>query len=97
MKYAFDRSIVNLLANACRFTVEGCIKLSISKVPDKVSAEEWIQFTVSDTGTGCEQEDASQAFEPYFSTSESVRAAPYGFYAAPVTCSTTRCFCSLAL
>ena len=55
--------LLNLLSNASKFTEHGTISLSASK--EYVRNEEWIQFTVTDTGTGISQEKIQLLFEPF--------------------------------
>ena len=51
--------LVNLLANACKFTEEGDVTLALDRDGDSV------QFTVHDTGIGMNAEQIARIFEPF--------------------------------
>ncbi|MDQ8184992.1 two-component regulator propeller domain-containing protein [Pelagicoccus sp. SDUM812002] len=55
----------NLLTNACKYTDEGSIKLRGDLAGDHVA------FSVSDTGTGIEEEDLRRIFDPFFKVERS--------------------------
>ncbi len=55
----------NLLGNACKFTREGSITLAGRSL--LVANEEWIEFTVTDTGRGMTPEEQSKVFTPFVS------------------------------
>ncbi len=55
----------NLLGNACKFTKEGQVSLHIE--PQTVRGEEWVEFTVADSGRGMSPEEQSKAFVPFVS------------------------------
>lgn len=58
------QSVSNLLANAAKFTREGRIELKIKR--RETSAEDWIQFSVRDTGIGMTPEQLRRVFSPFF-------------------------------
>jgi len=51
--------MVNFLSNACKFTTEGTIILSVTQ------SEKWLWLTVSDTGRGIPDECLGQLFKPF--------------------------------
>ena len=57
------QNLLNLLSNACKFTVNGVISLQVTSKP--VNGEDWIVFTVSDTGMGISKEDAENLFDEF--------------------------------
>jgi signal transduction histidine kinase len=52
--------LINLLNNACKFTAEGCIEVSITGNVDCLTT------TVSDTGMGIDPQDQPNLFEKFF-------------------------------
>jgi signal transduction histidine kinase len=55
--------LLNLLSNACKFTKQGRVRLSIE---NEVSPEgDWVVFRVSDTGVGLTGEQAARLFQPF--------------------------------
>lgn len=55
------RSLVHVLDNALKFTTEGSVTLAVTVDMDKMQAV----YTVEDTGSGIEADDAEKIFEPY--------------------------------
>lgn len=55
------RSLVHVLDNALKFTTEGSVTLAVNVDMDKMQAV----YTVEDTGSGIEADDAEKVFEPY--------------------------------
>ena len=55
------RSLVHVLDNALKFTTEGSVTLAVTVDIDKMQAI----YTVEDTGSGIEADDAEKVFEPY--------------------------------
>ena len=55
------RSLVHVLDNALKFTTEGSVTLAVTVDMDKMQAI----YTVEDTGSGFEADDAEKVFEPY--------------------------------
>ncbi|SOB59531.1 CHASE4 domain protein [Pseudodesulfovibrio profundus] len=62
--------LINLLNNAVKFTEDGYIKISASKVPDGV------QFSVSDTGKGISSNDVPRLFELFYQADRGDRETP---------------------
>jgi signal transduction histidine kinase/CheY-like chemotaxis protein len=52
--------LLNLLSNACKFTEKGLIRLSVSRT--SAAGEEWVSFTVKDTGIGMSPEQVEKLF-----------------------------------
>jgi signal transduction histidine kinase len=67
--------LLNLLGNACKFTDNGDIQLSVSR--DQAGRAEWLSFTVSDTGIGISPEHLHRVFEDFNQASVST-AVKYG-------------------
>jgi len=55
--------LLNLLSNACKFTVNGVIGLEVTS--REVEAAPWLMFKVSDTGMGITKEDAELLFDEF--------------------------------
>lgn len=55
------RSLAHVLDNALKFTTEGSVTLAVTVDMDKMQAI----YTVEDTGSGIEADDAEKVFEPY--------------------------------
>ncbi len=55
----------NLLSNAIKFTAEGIVRLTVE--PRTVRGEDWVEFSVIDTGRGMSPEEQSRAFVPFVS------------------------------
>ncbi|MEZ5400350.1 MAG: HAMP domain-containing sensor histidine kinase [Bryobacteraceae bacterium] len=55
--------LTNLLSNACKFTHEGQIALSVSR--ERAGGAEWVEWTVSDSGIGVHPEDHERIFEAF--------------------------------
>jgi PAS domain S-box-containing protein len=67
--------LLNLLSNACKFTENGDIRLTVAR--DRTGGAEWLRFTVSDTGIGIAPEHLGRLFED-FSPASASTAAKYG-------------------
>jgi signal transduction histidine kinase len=53
--------LVNLLANAVKFTEHGRVELQVRADPE----QDLVQFSVIDTGIGINKEDMAQLFQPF--------------------------------
>ncbi len=62
------QSLINLLSNACKFTENGTITLSVKptmKAGLQGHEENWLQFTVTDTGIGMTPEQMGKIFQAF--------------------------------
>ena len=64
------QSVFNLLSNACKFTSQGTVTLSVWRQTRPDGA--WLQFQVRDTGIGMTPEQMAVIFQP-FSQANSIR------------------------
>jgi len=55
--------VLNLLSNACKFTSEGEVRLTIKSV-DR-DGDPWIEISVKDTGIGISEEEQAKLFRPF--------------------------------
>jgi PAS domain S-box-containing protein len=67
------QSLFNLLSNACKFTKQGTISLTVSRG----GAEDWITFRVTDSGIGMTSEEMSKLFQA-FSQADASTTRQYG-------------------
>ncbi|MEO1591118.1 MAG: response regulator, partial [Cyanobacteria bacterium J06632_22] len=62
------QSLFNLLSNACKFTENGDVSLTVEQItaPDDDMAEgDWLRFTVTDTGIGMTIEQQKKVFNAF--------------------------------
>lgn len=71
----FRQILLNLISNACKFTKEGVITFNVNLETGK--QEEWIVFSVSDTGIGMTSEQMSKIFQE-FSQADTSTTRDYG-------------------
>ena len=58
--------LINLLSNACKFTSHGTVRLEAARLPpDGRRSEDWLTFTVRDTGIGMTTEQMQKLFRPF--------------------------------
>jgi signal transduction histidine kinase/DNA-binding response OmpR family regulator len=57
------QSLLNLLSNACKFTQNGTVSLTIAR--RHAEGTDWIDFSIQDTGVGLTQEQIDGLFEPF--------------------------------
>lgn len=57
--------LLNLLSNACKFTENGTISLSVDSVFKEESGSDWVAFTVVDSGIGMTKEQLGTLFEAF--------------------------------
>ncbi len=69
------QALFNLLGNACKFTENGVVTLSV--VREKMDGAEWLQFAVEDTGIGISPEQLQKLFQA-FSQADAATAQKYG-------------------
>jgi len=66
--------LLNLFSNACKFTKQGEVRLTVRNLVD---GHNWIEFAVSDTGIGMTPEQQARLFEE-FTQADSSTARRYG-------------------
>jgi signal transduction histidine kinase len=59
----FRQSLFNLLSNACKFTQDGVVELSMR--PEIIDGKEWSHWCVRDNGTGIGEEDQKKLFSAF--------------------------------
>jgi PAS domain S-box-containing protein len=67
--------LLNLLSNACKFTAEGAVTLTVDR--EETEGRAWVVFRVADTGIGLTPEQIGRLFTP-FSQAEASTASRYG-------------------
>ena len=55
--------LINLLSNACKFTDEGVVTVSLQSM--QLAGEEWLNFEVADTGIGMNEQQLVKVFEEF--------------------------------
>jgi len=71
----FRQSLLNLVANACKFTQDGEIHVNLSR--EKAGGEEWIAVSVKDTGIGLSPDQQAKLFHA-FTQADSSTTRKYG-------------------
>jgi signal transduction histidine kinase/DNA-binding response OmpR family regulator len=69
------QALFNLLSNACKFTERGTVSLRVSR--ETVDAEDWLRFSVEDTGIGMTAEQMTRLFQE-FSQADARTTRRYG-------------------
>jgi signal transduction histidine kinase/DNA-binding response OmpR family regulator len=69
------QALFNLLSNACKFTKEGSVELTVRRVRE--GAREWFAFAVKDTGIGMTPEQLARLFQP-FTQADASTSKKYG-------------------
>ena len=82
--------LFNLLSNACKFTEQGTISLTVSR--DTEDGEEWINFAVADTGIGMTDEQIGRLFEVF---AQAERSTTRHFGGTGLGLAITRHFCEM--
>ncbi|MCX6614288.1 MAG: PAS domain S-box protein [Acidobacteria bacterium] len=59
----FRQSLFNLLSNACKFTQNGQVELSMQ--PEMIEGKEWTHWCVRDNGKGISEEDQQKLFTAF--------------------------------
>ncbi len=57
------QALFNLLSNACKFTERGTVVLAVTR--EAVDGQDWMSFSVSDTGIGMTPEQLGKLFEAF--------------------------------
>jgi signal transduction histidine kinase len=55
--------LLNLLSNACKFTQQGTVKLTVHRV--RHEGRDWLQLVVADSGIGMTAEQMQRLFQPF--------------------------------
>ena len=84
------QTLFNLLSNACKFTRNGTITLTVLRDMDEVV--DWVEFQVRDTGIGMTPDQQAKVFEAFTQADESTTRA-YG--GTGLGLSITKSFCRL--
>ncbi|MEY4765425.1 MAG: hypothetical protein RI907_2098 [Pseudomonadota bacterium] len=58
--------LINLLANAVKFTHSGHVSLAVRAMPDAPPGEDWLQWSVIDTGSGMSEPEQRHVFEAFY-------------------------------
>ena len=69
------QTLFNLLSNACKFTEQGTITVDVSRQTEH--GQDWLSFSVADTGIGMTPEQMSRLFQP-FSQADASTTRQYG-------------------
>jgi two-component system, NtrC family, sensor kinase len=69
------QALFNLLSNACKFTDRGAISLAVAR--QERDGQDWMVFSVSDTGIGMTPEQLTRLFE-VFSQADAATTRKYG-------------------
>ena len=59
----FRQSLLNLLANACKFTQDGDIRVAVRR--ERSELVDWLVVNVRDTGIGIGPEQQAKLFQPF--------------------------------
>ncbi|MGE3536823.1 MAG: ATP-binding protein [Candidatus Tectimicrobiota bacterium] len=65
-----QQSLVHLVSNACKFTSQGQITLSVSR--EQCEAQTWLRFQIRDTGIGMSPEQVARLFQPFMQGDDSL-------------------------
>ena len=82
--------LFNLIDNASKFTEQGTISLTVSRVTE--DGQEWVNFAVADTGIGMTYEQMGRLFEPF---AQAEASATREFGGTGVGLAITRRFCEM--
>jgi GAF domain-containing protein/CheY-like chemotaxis protein/anti-sigma regulatory factor (Ser/Thr protein kinase) len=69
------QALFNLLSNACKFTDHGTVTLAVQR--EAHAGQDWLRFSVSDTGIGMTPEQLERLFEA-FSQADAATTRKYG-------------------
>lgn len=58
--------LINLMANACKFTTQGHVRLTVDALPETEVAQGWLRLSVEDTGPGMDEAEQRRVFEPFY-------------------------------
>lgn len=63
--------LINLLANAIKFTTQGHVSLTLRRLPQANAGEDWLRMSIIDTGQGMSEADQSKVFEAFYQADNS--------------------------
>jgi signal transduction histidine kinase/DNA-binding response OmpR family regulator len=69
------QTLLNLLSNACKFTKQGDVRLSVTRV--KEDGKPWFEFSVADSGIGMTPEQMAKLFQE-FTQADSTTSRQFG-------------------
>src|SRR5262249_20803077 len=69
------QTLLNLLSNACKFTKQGEVRLSVAQIKDGGTA--WLEFSVADSGIGMSPEQMGKLFQD-FSQADATTSQQFG-------------------
>jgi signal transduction histidine kinase/ActR/RegA family two-component response regulator len=70
--------LINLLANSVKFTQAGHVSLTVRQLPDAPAGEDWLQWSVIDTGPGMNEREQGHVFEAFYQADNSPTRDPGG-------------------
>ena len=72
--------MINLCTNASHamYGKHGELIVKLESVPTSADGKDWVELSISDSGSGIAPEDLDRIFEPYFSTKEKSRGTGMG-------------------
>jgi CheY-like chemotaxis protein len=68
-----NQILINLLDNAIKFTREGGVHLSMSRMSKEEEGKVWVAFEVRDTGKGISSENLNRIFQKFEQENQSIR------------------------
>jgi signal transduction histidine kinase/DNA-binding response OmpR family regulator len=69
------QTLLNLLSNACKFTKQGEVRLSVARIKD--GGKPWLEFSVADSGIGMTPQQMEKLFQE-FSQAETTTSRQFG-------------------
>ena len=84
------QNLFNLLSNACKFTKDGEISLTVERFPQ--GQDEWIRFVVADSGIGMTTDQTGRLFQAF---SQADAATTRNFGGTGLGLAITRHFCRM--
>ncbi|MBF0187860.1 MAG: response regulator [Magnetococcales bacterium] len=68
--WRLDQILTNLISNAVKFTERGSVTLTVSPIASL--GEEWLEFSVKDTGIGIPRDKRQMIFQPFTQADDSL-------------------------
>jgi len=69
------QTLLNLLSNACKFTKQGEVRLTVARIKD--GGKPWLEFSVADSGIGMTPQQMEKLFQE-FSQAEATTSRQFG-------------------